>query len=227
MRGTRARSRGAMERSRAVAPTTGPLPLLARRRAGGLRGARDRWLARLLVDLDRRRRPLPRRARALAGAGSREGRGVDDERRRRGPRGLGRAASRAMHSRAHRGSTTCSTSSSSTREKDDYEALFSLARERVEPGGLVVADNVLSHVETLGAYSAARQSDPTLSSVTVPLDRGLELTTILTSGLTAPLSLDHHGKEVVRSWKPTERAVEVLARRGVSPETHGESPKPA
>ena len=66
-------------------------------------------------------------------------------------------------------------------EKDDYEALFALARERVEPGGLVVADNVLSHVETLGAYSAARQSDPTLSSVTVPLDRGLELTTILTS----------------------------------------------
>jgi predicted O-methyltransferase YrrM len=67
-------------------------------------------------------------------------------------------------------------------EKDDYEALFALARERVEPGGLVVADNVLSHVETLGAYSAARQSDPTLSSVTVPLDRGLELTTLLASG---------------------------------------------
>jgi len=66
-------------------------------------------------------------------------------------------------------------------EKDDYEALFALARERVEPGGLVVADNVLSHVETLGAYSAARQSDPALSSVTLPLDRGLELTTILTT----------------------------------------------
>jgi predicted O-methyltransferase YrrM len=64
-------------------------------------------------------------------------------------------------------------------EKDDYEALFALARPLLEPGGLVVADNVLSHVETLGAYSAARQADPTLSSVTVPLDRGLELTTIL------------------------------------------------
>jgi hypothetical protein len=34
-------------------------------------------------------------------------------------------------------------------------------------------------VDTLGAYSRARQADPTLSSVTVPLDRGLELTTIL------------------------------------------------
>jgi predicted O-methyltransferase YrrM len=65
-------------------------------------------------------------------------------------------------------------------EKDDYEALFALARPLLEPGGLVVADNVLSHVETLGAYSAARQADPTLSSVSVPLDRGLELTTILT-----------------------------------------------
>jgi caffeoyl-CoA O-methyltransferase len=64
-------------------------------------------------------------------------------------------------------------------EKEDYEELFTLARERVEPGGLIVADNVLSHVEILGAYSAARQSDPGLSSVTVPLDRGLELTVVL------------------------------------------------
>ncbi len=65
-------------------------------------------------------------------------------------------------------------------EKDDYERLFALARKKVEPGGLVVADNVLSHVETLGAYSEARQADPTTESVTVPLDRGLELSVILT-----------------------------------------------
>ena len=64
-------------------------------------------------------------------------------------------------------------------EKDDYEALFELARRRVEPGALIVADNVLSHVETLGAYSSSRQSDPTLESVTVPIDRGLELTVVL------------------------------------------------
>jgi predicted O-methyltransferase YrrM len=64
-------------------------------------------------------------------------------------------------------------------EKDDYEGLFGLARPLLEPGGLVVADNVLSHVETLRAYSAARQADPTLSSVTVPLDRGLELSVVL------------------------------------------------
>jgi predicted O-methyltransferase YrrM len=64
-------------------------------------------------------------------------------------------------------------------EKDDYEVLFSLAREKVEPGAVIIADNVLSHVETLGAYSAARQADPTLVSVTVPLDRGLEISCVL------------------------------------------------
>jgi predicted O-methyltransferase YrrM len=64
-------------------------------------------------------------------------------------------------------------------EKEDYEELFALARGKLEPGALVVADNVLSHRETLGAYSEARQSDPRLLSVTVPLDRGLELSVVL------------------------------------------------
>ena len=64
-------------------------------------------------------------------------------------------------------------------EKDDYERLFELARTKLEPGALIVADNVLSHEETLGAYSQARQADPTLESVTVPLDRGLELSVVL------------------------------------------------
>ena len=64
-------------------------------------------------------------------------------------------------------------------EKEDYEALFALSRRLLETGGMVVADNVLSHAEALGAYSAARQADPTLSSVTVPLDRGLELSVVL------------------------------------------------
>jgi caffeoyl-CoA O-methyltransferase len=68
-------------------------------------------------------------------------------------------------------------------EKEDYDALFTLAREKVEPGGVVIADNVLSHAETLGAYSEARQNDPTLSSVTVPLDRGLEITVVLRGSL--------------------------------------------
>jgi caffeoyl-CoA O-methyltransferase len=64
-------------------------------------------------------------------------------------------------------------------EEEDYEQYFQAARKKVEPGALVVADNVLSHEETLGAYSRARQADPSLESVTVPLDRGLELSVVL------------------------------------------------
>ncbi len=65
-------------------------------------------------------------------------------------------------------------------EKEKYEVLFALARPLLEPGSLVVADNVLSHADTLAAYSAARQADETLVSVTLPLDRGLEVSVVLT-----------------------------------------------
>jgi caffeoyl-CoA O-methyltransferase len=65
-------------------------------------------------------------------------------------------------------------------EKEDYERLFVLSRDKVEPGGLFVADNVISHAEALAAYSVARHADPTVESVTVPLDRGLELSVVLT-----------------------------------------------
>ena len=66
--------------------------------------------------------------------------------------------------------------------KRDYEPLFELVRRRLEPGAIVVADNVVDHPDLAG-YSAARQADPTLVSVTVPLDNGLEVTTVLTVGL--------------------------------------------
>ena len=64
-------------------------------------------------------------------------------------------------------------------EKDDYERLFALARAKVEAGALFVADNVLSHADPLAGYSRARQRDETLESVTLPLDRGLELSVVL------------------------------------------------
>src|SRR5207244_11282058 len=60
-----------------------------------------------------------------------------------------------------------------------YEELFQLARDKLEPAALVIADDVTLHADTLGAYSQARQADPTLSSLTVPLDRGLELSVVL------------------------------------------------
>ena len=66
-------------------------------------------------------------------------------------------------------------------EKEQYEQLFAEVRAKLEPGAVVIADNVLSHQETLGAYSRARQADPTLESVTLPLDRGLELSVVLRS----------------------------------------------
>jgi predicted O-methyltransferase YrrM len=62
--------------------------------------------------------------------------------------------------------------------KDDYELLFAFAREKLDPGGVVVADNVTTS-ETVQAYAAARQADPTLVSVTVPVGHGLEVTTVL------------------------------------------------
>ena len=62
--------------------------------------------------------------------------------------------------------------------KGDYELLFALARTKLDPGGIVVADNVTTS-STVGAYAAARQADPTLVSVTVPIGHGLEVTTVL------------------------------------------------
>jgi predicted O-methyltransferase YrrM len=60
-----------------------------------------------------------------------------------------------------------------------YEELFQLARGKLEPGALVIADDVVVHADTLQPYVEARQSDPTLLSTTVPLDRGLELSVVL------------------------------------------------
>jgi predicted O-methyltransferase YrrM len=62
--------------------------------------------------------------------------------------------------------------------KDDYDWFFEVARTKLEPGGVVVADNVHSN-PVVQAYAEARQADPTLVSVTVPLGNGLEVTTVL------------------------------------------------
>jgi len=62
--------------------------------------------------------------------------------------------------------------------KDDYEWYFEVARTKLEPGAVVVADNVDTS-PVVKAYAAARPADPTLVSVTVPLGSGLEVTTLL------------------------------------------------
>jgi len=66
-------------------------------------------------------------------------------------------------------------------EKDDYDFYFRTALTKVEAGALVIADNVVSHRDALQGYSEARQADPDLVSVTVPLDSGLEFTSVLRS----------------------------------------------
>ncbi len=62
--------------------------------------------------------------------------------------------------------------------KDDYEEYFEIVRTKLEPGGVVVADNVSSD-STVRAYAERRQADPTVVSVTVPIGNGLEVTTVL------------------------------------------------
>jgi predicted O-methyltransferase YrrM len=62
--------------------------------------------------------------------------------------------------------------------KNDYEDFFGMARAKLEPGAVVVADNVFSN-DDVKEYAARRQADPTLVSVTVPVGNGLEVTTVL------------------------------------------------
>ena len=60
-----------------------------------------------------------------------------------------------------------------------YEELFGLARSKLEPGAVVIADDVTLHGDMLRGYSEARQRDSTLLSTTLPFDRGLELSVVL------------------------------------------------
>ena len=61
-------------------------------------------------------------------------------------------------------------------EKDDYVAHFERAAGKVRPGGLVLADNVISH--DLSAYQAMLRARPDVETVTVPIGRGVEMTVV-------------------------------------------------
>jgi len=59
-------------------------------------------------------------------------------------------------------------------EKDDYGRLFLAAFDRVVPGGLIVADNVVSHDCRL--YQELVRSRSDFVTITIPFERGLEWT---------------------------------------------------
>ena len=59
-------------------------------------------------------------------------------------------------------------------EKEDYVDHFHTVVERVRVGGLILADNVISH--DLSAYQAMLRARDDVETVTVPIGRGVEFT---------------------------------------------------
>ncbi|MFT4037150.1 MAG: DUF1442 domain-containing protein [Thermomicrobiales bacterium] len=59
-------------------------------------------------------------------------------------------------------------------EKDDYSAHLLAIVDRVRPGGLILADNVVSH--DISAYQNLVRERDDLETITLPLNRGIEFT---------------------------------------------------
>jgi predicted O-methyltransferase YrrM len=60
-------------------------------------------------------------------------------------------------------------------EKSLYETFFDVVYQRLTKGGVVVADNALSHRDELEDYISYVENHPNLESVLVPIGRGLEI----------------------------------------------------
>jgi predicted O-methyltransferase YrrM len=57
-------------------------------------------------------------------------------------------------------------------EKDAYEALLEPVVEALRDGGLLVADNLISHAEELAGFRDAALTQPCLTGLVVPIGRG-------------------------------------------------------
>jgi predicted O-methyltransferase YrrM len=57
-------------------------------------------------------------------------------------------------------------------EKEDYPAFYDLVVPLLVPGGVLVADNILSHAEELAAFTSHVLGDERMSAVVVPVGRG-------------------------------------------------------
>ena len=60
-------------------------------------------------------------------------------------------------------------------DRANYSTYLDLALPKLQPGGLLVADNVISHANELKDYLARVKANPTLFSVTVPVGKGEEV----------------------------------------------------
>jgi predicted O-methyltransferase YrrM len=65
-------------------------------------------------------------------------------------------------------------------EKSYYETFFDVVYQRLVKGGMVIADNVISHQDELEDYIAYVENHPNLESARVPIGRGLEISVKLT-----------------------------------------------
>jgi caffeoyl-CoA O-methyltransferase len=66
-------------------------------------------------------------------------------------------------------------------EKSLYETFFDVVYPRLVKGGLVVADNAVSHQDELEDYISYVENHPNLESAMVPIGRGLEISVKLAS----------------------------------------------
>ncbi len=57
-------------------------------------------------------------------------------------------------------------------EKEDYQNYYDLIVSRLVPGGLLVADNVISHADSLQQFTNRALSDDRVDAVVVPIGKG-------------------------------------------------------
>lgn len=61
-------------------------------------------------------------------------------------------------------------------EKEDYAAFYDQVVPKLVAGGILAADNVLSHSDTLGPVVAMAQKDGRVDAVVVPIGKGILVT---------------------------------------------------
>lgn len=105
-------------------------------------------------------------------------------------------------------------------EKDDYEEYLNLTKDKVGRGGVIMADNVLSHADQLGHYSEKAQHTRGLFSVTVPVGRGEEMSLRADERLPAEVvatlaELEVYARNHANTWNVPREAgkfLNILAR---------------